>query len=80
MAFAPVVRNVQLEKVTSTASPRVLFIRGFDGAKIEGIRLIDCTFGGISRPDVMEHVGAVSFVRTTTAPAQLPPASPPANP
>ena len=74
-AFPPVVRNVQLEKITSTTSPRVLFIRGFEGATIEGVRLTDCTLGGITQPDVVEHAASISFVRTTTIPA-APPAKP----
>ena len=31
-AHKPVVRNVQIENVTSSASPRVMYIAGFDGA------------------------------------------------
>jgi unsaturated rhamnogalacturonyl hydrolase len=78
-SFPPVVRNVQLEKITSAASPRVLFVRGFAGAVIEGVRLTDCAFGGITRPDVVEHAAPISFVRTTTVPAEPPPATPPAK-
>jgi len=42
----PVVRNVQLDNVTSSASPRVLYIRGVEGAVIDGIRISNCTFNG----------------------------------
>ena len=45
--FPPIVRNISLEQVTSTASPRVMFIRGFPGATIDGIKFTDCTFKGI---------------------------------
>ena len=78
----PVVRNVQLENITSVASPRVLFIRGFAGAVIEDIRIADSTFRGVTAPDVVEQAGAISFVRTTTVPAKRAPSlnSPPAAP
>ena len=65
----PVVRNVQLDQVTSAASPRVLFIRGFDGAVIDGLCLRDCTFRGVTAADVVEHAGAISLVRVTINPA-----------
>jgi len=68
-AFPPVVRNVQLERVTSTASPRVLFIRGFAGATIDGIRISDSAFNGVSESDVVTHAGRISFERVHVGPA-----------
>jgi unsaturated rhamnogalacturonyl hydrolase len=69
-AFKPVVRNVQLEKVTSAASPRVLFVRGFPGAVIEGIRIVDSTFTGLTETEVVEHAGSIIFDRVTLTPAK----------
>src|SRR5690606_30978489 len=34
-AHQPIVRNVHLENITSSASPRVMFIRGFEGAIVD---------------------------------------------
>ncbi|MDX2260547.1 MAG: glycosyl hydrolase family 28 protein, partial [Gemmatimonadales bacterium] len=69
-AFKPVVRNVQLEKVTSAASPRVLFVRGFPGAVIEGIRIVDSTFTGLTETEVVEHAGSIILDRVTLTPAK----------
>jgi len=66
----PVVRNVQLDDVTATASPRVLFIRGFPGAVIDQLRLSDCTFSGVSEPEVVSGAGTVTFTRVTLNPAK----------
>ena len=68
--YRPVVRNVQLDHITSAASPRVLFIRGFSGAVIEGIRVTDSTFRGITQPDVVEHADAVAIECVVREPKQ----------
>ncbi|HEX8072317.1 MAG TPA: glycoside hydrolase family 28 protein [Pyrinomonadaceae bacterium] len=68
--FKPVLRNVQIEHVTSTASPRILWIVGFPGAIIEGVRFSDCTFRGLDAAEVMHHAGSVSFDNVTIEPAK----------
>ena len=68
--FPPVVRNVQLEKVTSRASPRVLWLAGFEGATITGIKFTDCTFLGVTDTDLVQHAGTVSFNHVTVEPAK----------
>ncbi len=45
--FPPTVRNISIEQVTSSASPRVMYVRGFPGATIDDIKFTDCTFKGI---------------------------------
>ncbi len=57
----PVVRNVEIDNVTSTASPRVMFIQGFEGAVIENIRFKNSTFSGVTSTEVLSHAGRVSF-------------------
>ena len=66
----PVVRNVAFERVTSRSSPRVLFVAGFDGAVIDGIRFIDSTFAGVETAEQLTHAGSVSFTRTAIEPAK----------
>jgi unsaturated rhamnogalacturonyl hydrolase len=68
-AFPPTVRNIQLERVTSTASPRVLFIRGFPGATIDGIRVRDSAFNDVSAADVVIGAGRISFEHVRVGPA-----------
>jgi unsaturated rhamnogalacturonyl hydrolase len=69
-AFKPIVRNVQLDHITSSASPRVLFIRGFEGAIIDNIRISNSTFRGVTETEVVTHTGAISFKNVTIEPAK----------
>ncbi|MCC6414472.1 MAG: hypothetical protein IT582_00975, partial [Opitutaceae bacterium] len=71
-AFKPVVRNVQLDRITSSASPRVLFIRGFAGAVIDGIRISNSAFNGVTETEVVQHAGHITFNNVTITPAKLP--------
>jgi unsaturated rhamnogalacturonyl hydrolase len=67
--FRPVVRNVVLEHVTSRSSPRVMWIAGFAGAVIDGVRFSDCTFTGVRSAEVLQHAGSISFTNVTIEPA-----------
>lgn len=64
----PVVRNVQIEKVTSASSPRVMWIAGFPGATIDNIRFIDCIFRGVEATEQLQQVGLISFQNVTIEP------------
>jgi polygalacturonase len=66
----PVLRNVSLERVTSAASPRVMWIAGFSGVVIDDVRFTDCTFRGIEAAEVMHHAASVSFKNVTIEPAK----------
>ncbi|AOS44485.1 Unsaturated rhamnogalacturonyl hydrolase YteR [Lacunisphaera limnophila] len=68
--FPPIVRNVQLDNITSTASPRVLFIRGFPGAVIDNIRISNSTFSGVTETEVVTHTGSISFKNVSILPAK----------
>jgi len=54
--FPPVVRDVELRRVTSRKSNYGLYLRGYEKGTIEDVRVIDCTFDGVAKPDVVEHV------------------------
>jgi polygalacturonase len=55
-AFPPVVRDVEMLRVTSRKSNHALYLRGFEKGTIDDIRVIDCTFDAVAKPDVIEHV------------------------
>lgn len=65
----PVVRNVQMDNITSSASPRVMFIRGFEGAVVENIRISNSTFENVTATEVIEHAGAISLQNVTVRPS-----------
>jgi unsaturated rhamnogalacturonyl hydrolase len=67
----PIVRNVVMENITSSNSPRVMWIRGFEGAVIDGIRIENSTFEGINEAEIIEHAGSIHLDRVTLKPAKL---------
>lgn len=54
--FPPVVRNVQVRNVTSRKSEYALLLRGYTHAPIGDIRIEDCVFDGVAKPDLLESV------------------------
>jgi polygalacturonase len=60
-AFSPVLRDVEVRRVTSRKSRYALFLRAFPRATISGVRLVDCVFDGVASPDVLQDVGPVRF-------------------
>ena len=68
--FKAVVRNIQLDHITSSASPRVFFIRGFAGAEVDNIRISNSTFSGITETDVVSHAGTITLKNVTIEPAK----------
>ena len=68
--YKPSLKNVLIENVNSTASPRVMWIVGFPGAVIEEISFVDCNFRGLNAPDVVNHANSVSFTNVTIEPAK----------
>jgi unsaturated rhamnogalacturonyl hydrolase len=67
--FPPTIRNVVMENITSEASPRVMFVRGFPAATIDGLRIANSVFRGVEATEVMNHTGSVSFENVTIEPA-----------
>ena len=69
--FPPTVRNVQLDQIRSSASPRVLYIRGFEGAVIDNIRVSNSTFEGVTETELLSHAGSIAYQNVTIAPAKV---------
>jgi polygalacturonase len=55
-SYKPVVRNVNMENVTSKKSKYALFLRGFDDAPIRDVTLKNCTLENNSQPNVISNV------------------------
>ena len=67
--FQAVVRNVEMSRITSSASPRVMFIRGYDGALIDNIRILDSKFHGVTHTEVLEGAGDIRLRNVDIVPA-----------
>lgn len=68
--FPPVVRNVNIEKVTSNSSPRIMYLAGFPAATIDQIRFTDCKFRGIETAEIIQHVGQIVLRNVSVEPAK----------
>ena len=55
-ALTPVLRDVDVRRVTSGKSKYVFFLRGYDRSPITDIRIADCVFDGVAAKDVIEAV------------------------
>jgi polygalacturonase len=55
-AFTPVLRDVDVRRVTSRKSQYAFLIKGYERAPITDIRISDCTFDGVARPDSLRGV------------------------
>ena len=59
--FPPVVRNIEVRNVTSQKSNYGLLLRGYPHAPVSDVRLRDCTFDNVARPDILENVQRINF-------------------
>ncbi len=62
----PIVRNVNVENISSRSAPRVLSLVGLPDAPVGEIRLVNCTFRGVEGEDRIEHAMPVTRVNVTT--------------
>ena len=69
----PVARNIQLDHVTSRASPRVMYLAGIKPGTIDGIRFTDCTFSGVTETELVEYAGNITFRNVSIVPANRKP-------
>jgi polygalacturonase len=60
-AFPPVVRDIEVRNVTSRKSNYGLLLRGYARTPITNVRLQDCRFEGVARPDTLEHVKDITL-------------------
>jgi len=54
--FPPTVRDIEVRGVTSRKSDYALLLRGYAHMPLTDIRVLDCTFDNVAKPDVVEAV------------------------
>jgi polygalacturonase len=54
--YPPTVRDIDVRTVTSRKSQYAFLLRGYPHAPITGVRVRDCRFDGVEKPDVIESV------------------------
>ena len=62
--FIPIVRDVELLRVTSRKSNYGVYIRGLERSTIDDVRLTDCTFDGVKKGNMIERATRVSWQNT----------------
>ncbi len=63
--FLPVVRDINVERVSSRKSRHALYLRAFPNAPITDVRLSDCQFHDVAIPSVLENVRGLTYERVT---------------
>lgn len=53
--YRPVVRDLVIQDMSVANCKRVLDVRGFPGAEIANVRILNSRFAGISKPDTIQH-------------------------
>jgi polygalacturonase len=59
--FPPIVRDVEVRNVTSRKSEYALLLRGYPHDPISGVRIVDCEFSGVAKPDLLENVKGIEL-------------------
>src|SRR5579885_1753073 len=54
--FLPVARNIEIRDVTCGRANDALNLRGYASSPIRGVRVIDCKFDNVKKPNLIEHV------------------------
>jgi polygalacturonase len=60
--FTPIVRNINMENVTSKKSTYALFVTAYERAPVTGVHLTSCTFNNVEKPNVL--IGAKDLILT----------------
>lgn len=68
-SHAPVVRNVNIENVTSESCGQVLNLGGVPGAIIENVRIANSSFRGLKKTDRVSGANRPAFENVVTQPA-----------
>jgi polygalacturonase len=72
--FPPVVRDIEMRGVTCGKSNSALYLRGYPSAPIRDIRLDNCRFDNVAKPDRIENVEGLRCTAVTVNGRAYPPA------
>lgn len=59
--FTPIVRNINIENVTSQSSDRALFINAYERAPVKDIFIKNSNFNGVAKENRINHVDNLVF-------------------
>jgi polygalacturonase len=64
-SFPPVVKNINIENLTSEKSPFALWIKAYDYSPVKNINLKNCVFKNVENENIIEHVEGLDFKSVT---------------
>ncbi len=62
--YAPVVRNLFIEKITSGKSKYALYLMGYARSPVSNIYISDCRFNGVKEENILSNVENLNFNRS----------------
>ncbi len=68
----PVLRNVQLDNVSATSTPRLFYITTFPGATVDAIRIAHSKFSGVETAEYIQNAGRIELEDVTVLPKDIP--------
>ncbi len=69
-AFAPVVRNVVVERMTVRKAAYAFFVRGLEASPVRGLAVRDSVFRGVAKGSRLEHVEDLVLRNVVLEPAE----------
>lgn len=57
--YIPVIRRIEIRRLVVGQAGAAIVLRGLQKAPIEDVRLVDCEFQHVERPNVVEHVSGL---------------------
>jgi len=71
-AFPPTARQIVIENVKASESPRLFYIAGFEAATIEGIQVRNTQILNATATEIIEHAGRIELENVEITPANKP--------
>jgi len=59
--FTPIVRNVVIQNMKMKKAEHALYFRGFKNAPIKDVAILDCDFGGVAKPNLLENAEGITM-------------------
>jgi polygalacturonase len=59
--FTPIVRNVVIQNMKMQKAEHALYFRGFKNAPIKDVAILDCDFGGVAKPNLLENAEGITM-------------------
>ncbi|MFK7844029.1 MAG: glycoside hydrolase family 28 protein [Rhodothermales bacterium] len=63
--FDPVVRDIDVRRVTSKKSMHALYLIGYPDSPVRDVRVVDCQFSGVEKESIIKNVAGLDLMKVT---------------